>query len=111
MHRDRATSWLRDRGIVIRLRLRRGDYVPVRPAGLQYLAFPSLRLRPPVPSHPPWEALCVVPVSTRPSIVYFSSSSSSSRFSKEERGKFRVTAAGRKDETADVMVRPREDPG
>lgn len=28
--------------IVIRLRFRRGDYVPVCPAGLQYLAFPSL---------------------------------------------------------------------
>lgn len=43
MHRYRVTSWLEDcGGIVIRLRLRRRDYVPVCPAGLQYLAFLSL---------------------------------------------------------------------
>lgn len=45
-----VTSWLQNCGIVIRLRLRRGDYVPVCPAGLQYLAFPSLGVRP-LPSY------------------------------------------------------------
>lgn len=44
------TSWLEDCRIVIRLQLRRGDYVPVCPAGLQYLAFPSLGVHPPPPS-------------------------------------------------------------
>lgn len=45
MHGYRVTSWLENcGGIVIRLRLRRRDYVPVCPAGLQYLAFPSLEV-------------------------------------------------------------------
>lgn len=43
------TWWLEDCGIVIRLQLRRGDYVPVCPAGLQYLALPSLGVCPPPP--------------------------------------------------------------
>lgn len=54
-HSYMETGWLRGWRIVrivIRLRLRRGDYVPVCPAGLQYLAFPSLGVRP-RPRQPP----------------------------------------------------------
>lgn len=91
--------------IVIRLRLRRGDYVPVCPAGLQYLAFPSLG-GPSAPSVLLGLSATIVPrlpypfpPSLIPSPPFTSFSSSLSlRFSKEERRKFEMTANGnRKD--------------
>lgn len=60
------TSWLEGCRIVIRLQLRRGDYVPVCPAGLQYLAFPSLGVHPPPPSS---QALPLPPFSVTPALL------------------------------------------
>lgn len=100
-------------GIVIRLRLRRGDYVPVCPAGLQYLAFPSLG-GPSVllgPSVTTISRLSYSPLyrhSFHPSSPFTSFSSSSLRFSKEERRKFEMTADGdRKDGSGEITTESR----
>lgn len=116
-HSYMETGWLRGWRIVrivIRLRLRRGDYVPVCPAGLQYLAFPSpgvRALRPlPLPlcrhRFPPLVSLFAVTRSIHRLLRSRRRCRCGCRKRKEENSRWLPTVIGKM-----VVVRSRQNPG